>query len=81
MRETEGLPRRLSAEESACSAGDSGLVPGREDPWRRKWQPTPVFLAGESHGQNRLVGDSPWGHSESDTTEHTQAHENQRRQE
>ena len=37
--------------------------------WRRKWQPTPVFLAGESHGQKNLVGYSPWGRTESDTTE------------
>ena len=29
--------------------------------WRRKWQPTPVFLPGESHGQRSLVGYSPWG--------------------
>ena len=31
-------------------------------PWRRKWQPTPVFLPGESHGGRSLVGYSPWGH-------------------
>ena len=31
-------------------------------PWRRKWQPTSVFLPGESHGQGRLVCYSPWGH-------------------
>ena len=37
--------------------------------WRRKWQPTPVFLPGESHRQKSLVGYSPWGHKESDTTE------------
>ena len=37
--------------------------------WRRKWQPTPVFLPGEFHGQRGLVGCSPWGHRESDTTE------------
>ena len=36
---------------------------GREDfPWRRKWQPTPVFLPGESHGQRSLAGYNPWGH-------------------
>ena len=39
--------------------------------WRRKWQPTPVFLPGESHGQRSLMGCSPWGHTESDTTEAT----------
>ena len=38
-------------------------------PWRRKWQPTPVRLPGKSHGQRSLVGCSPWGHYESDTTE------------
>ena len=38
-------------------------------PWRRKWQPTPVFLPGESHGGRSLVGYSPWGRKESDTTE------------
>ena len=38
-------------------------------PWSRSWQPTPVFLPGESHGQRSLEGYSPWGHKESDTTE------------
>ena len=38
-------------------------------PWRRKWQPTPVLLPGESHGWRSLVGYSPWGRKESDTTE------------
>ena len=38
--------------------------------WRRKWQPIPVFLTGESHGQRSLAGHSPWGHTESDTTWH-----------
>ena len=39
--------------------------------WRRKWQPTPVFLPGESHGRGSLVGCRLWGHTESDTTEAT----------
>ena len=39
--------------------------------WRRKWQPTPVFLPGESQGWGRLVGYRLWGHTESDTTEVT----------
>ena len=39
--------------------------------WRRKWQPTPVFLPGESQGQRGLVGCRLWGHTESDTTEAT----------
>ena len=40
--------------------------------WRRKWQPTPVFLPGESQGQGSLVGCHLWGRTESDTTEATQ---------
>ena len=39
--------------------------------WRRKWQPTPVFLPGESQGQGSLVGCHLWGRTESDTTEAT----------
>ena len=39
--------------------------------WRRKWQPTPVFLPGESREWGSLVGCHPWGHTESDTTEAT----------
>ena len=42
-----------------------------KNPWRRAWQPTPVFLPRESHGQRSLVGYGPWGHKESDTTEVT----------
>ena len=41
----------------------------RKIPWRRAWQPTTVFLSGESHGQRSLAGYSPWGQKESDTTE------------
>ena len=41
----------------------------RKIPWRRAWKPTPVFLPGESHGRRSLVGCSPWGVTESDTTE------------
>ena len=43
--------------------------PGTMNTWRRAWQPTPVFLPGESHGQRSLAGCSPWGGKESDTTE------------
>ena len=47
-----------------------GLIPGsRRSPWKRKWQPTPVFR--ELHGPRNLAGYSPWGLKESDTTEHT----------
>ena len=41
----------------------------RKIPWRRKWQPTPVILPGESHGQRSLVDYSPWGSKELDMTE------------
>ena len=41
----------------------------RKIPWRRKWQPTPVFLPGKFHGWRSLVGYSPWGRKELDTTE------------
>ena len=42
--------------------------------WSRKWQPTPLFLPGKSHGQKSLAGHSPRGHKESDTTEYTHTH-------
>ena len=58
-----------------ASAGvrrDKGSIPGLgRFPWRGAWQPTPVFLPGKSHGQRSLVGYSPQGHKESDTTEVT----------
>ena len=46
----------------------------RKIPWRWKWQPTPVFLPGESHGQRSLVGYSPWVCTELGTAEHTHIH-------
>ena len=56
-----------------ASAGDAGVVgsiPGLgKIPWRRKWQLTPIFLPGESHGQRTLAGCRPWGHKELDMTE------------
>ena len=48
---------------------DKGSIPGLgRFPWRRTWQPTPVFLPGEFHGQRRLVGYSPWSCKESEMT-------------
>ena len=65
-----GLPDGSEVKASAWNAGDPGSIPGSEKThWRRTWQPTPVFLPGESHGQRSLAGCSPWGHKESDTTE------------
>ena len=49
----------------------SPLITTAAKHWRRKWQPTPVFLPGESHGQRSLVGCCPWGRTESDMTEVT----------
>ena len=42
--------------------------------WRRQWHPTPVLLPGKYHGWGSLVGCSPWGHKESDTTERLHFH-------
>ena len=42
-------------------AGDVGSILDQDDPLERKWQPTPVFLPGESRGQGSLAGYSPWG--------------------
>ena len=59
-----GLPWWLSGKGSACNAGDLCLIPGLgRSPWRRAWQPTPVFLPGEFHGQRGLAGYKPWGHT------------------
>ena len=41
----------------------------QKDPWRREWQPTPVFLPGEFQEQRSLVGYNPWGRREPDTAE------------
>ena len=59
---------RVRRNNNACNAGEPGSIP-RLIPWRRKRQPTPVFLPGESHGQRSLVGYTPWGLKESVTTE------------
>ena len=62
----------LNSKESACNAGDSGDEGSiRKIPQRRKWQHTPAFFPGKSHGQRSLVGYSPWGHKESNMTEVT----------
>ena len=54
------LPRCLSGKNPLANAGDRGLIPGVEKiPWRRKWQLTPVFLPGESHGERTPTGYSP----------------------
>ena len=63
------FPGGSDSKESACNAGDPNSIPGmRRFPWRREWVPTPVFLPGEFRGQRSLVGYSPGGSKESDTT-------------
>ena len=70
-----GFPGGSSGKELACQCRRNmrlGFNPWvRKIPWRRTRQPTPVILPGESHGQKSLMGYSPWGHKESDTTEST----------
>ena len=68
------LPGDSEGKASVRNAGDPGSIPGFDPwvgsiPWRRKWQPTPVFFPGESHGLRGLVGYSPPGRKELDTTE------------
>ena len=58
------FPGSSDGKESACNVGDLGLIPGLGRSWSRKWQLTPVFWPGESHGQRSLVGYSPWGRKE-----------------
>ena len=56
------FPGASDGKESSCNAGDLGFDPWiGKIAWRRQWQPTPVFLPGESHGQGSLVSYSPWG--------------------
>ena len=65
-----GFPGGSDGKESACSAGDPGLIPGSvRSPGKGNGNPLRI-LAGKSHGWGSLTGDSPWGHKESDTTEH-----------
>ena len=67
-----GLPRWLSGKISACQCRRPWFNPWvRMIPWRRAWQPIPVFLPQESHGQRSLAGYSRWGCKESDTAEAT----------
>ena len=65
-----GFPGGSDGKEYACNARELGSIPGSgRSPGRREWQPIPVFWPGQSHGQTILVGYSPLGHKESDTTE------------
>ena len=70
-----GFPGGASGKESACQCRRNkghGFNPWvRKIPLKRTWQPTPVFLPGESHGHRRPTGYSPRGRKESDMTEAT----------
>ena len=68
-----GFPGGSDSKESAC--GRPGFDPWvGKFPWRRKWQPTPVFLPGESQGQRSLAGYCPWSRKEWDPTERLHFH-------
>ena len=61
------FPGGASGKEPACQLRRPWFDPWiRKIPWRRKWQPTLVFLPGESNGQRNLAGYSPWGYKELD---------------
>ena len=65
-----GFPGGTSGEEPACQCRRRGSDPWvSKIPWRRAWQPTPVVLPGESHGQRSLADYSPQSRRESETTE------------
>ena len=71
-----GFPGGASGDESACQQERHRIFRFspwvRKIPWRRKWQPAPVFLPGESHRQRILVGYGPLDHKELDTMEVTE---------
>ena len=65
-----GFPGGSAGKESACNVGEPDSISGfGKIPWRRAWQPTLVFLPGESQEQRSLAGYSPWGRKESNMTE------------
>ena len=69
------LPYSLVYHSVCLQCGRLGFNPQvGKIPWRRKWRSTPVLLLGKSHGQRSLVGYSPWGRRESDTTERLHFH-------
>ena len=74
----KGIPRWYSGKGSAYRCRRRRFNNWvKKIPWRRKWQPTPVFLLGKSCGQKSLAGYSPRGCKQSDTTEHTHTQSSQ----
>ena len=62
------VKKKKKKKKPVCQCRRHGFDPwSRKIPWRRKWQPTLVFLPGKSRGQRSLVGYSEWGHKELDT--------------
>ena len=70
---TRGFPGGAVVKNPPANAGD---VVGKI-PWRRKWQPTPIFLPGKFYGQMSLAGYNPWCYKKLDMTEHTHAYLNE----
>ena len=70
LDQVQGFPGGSDCKESACNAGDQGLIPGLgRSPREGNGNPLQLFLPGEFHGQRRLVGYSLWSYKKSDTTE------------
>ena len=66
-----GFPGGSVVKKLPANTGDMGSIfLGWEDPLQEEMQPTPVLLPGKSHGQRSLAWLSPWGHEESNMTEH-----------
>ena len=79
LRKNEGFPGGSVIKNPTAMQEMQEMHPWiRKIPWRRAWQPTSVFLPGESHGQRSLAGYSPWGHKELDMTEVTEYHAQER---
>ena len=69
--ENEGFPGGSDGKESSCNAGDLGLTPGLlGSPGGGHGNPLQYSYLENPHGQRKLVGPRPWGHTESDTTKH-----------
>jgi len=69
-----GVHVSLSILVSSVCMPSSGIAGSYGSSWRRQWHPTPVLLPGKCHGWRSLVGYSPWGREESDTTERLPFH-------
>ena len=74
-KKEKNFPGSSDSKVSAYNAGDPGSIPGSgRSLGEGQGQPTPILLPGKSHGLRSLVGYSPWGHKESETTEQLRFH-------